>query len=311
MIDVTVDGGRSWTGQATPSTPGPALSGISCPDDNHCMAVGSSPTSPSTGVVLTTRDGGRAWAASTTPAGAIDVINVRCASMADCTAIASDGTNLWSAHSSDFGHTWQREGDLPAGLVDTGSLACTAGGTCLVAGYSATTAGHGQGAVVISTDGGASWTAATVPAGTGLLQGVTCTTATACLAVGTTSTTVSDVVPAHGELLHSTDGGHTWSADSTPPPVDDVYGINCPDQLVCAMVGINWNGGSGVGTGAMAQSTDGGASFTASTTAYTPLGLDALACPTARQCVAVGGDTVARVVLPGVNKSRSGHRSAG
>ena len=52
-----------------------------------------------------------------------------------------------------------------------------------------------------------------------------------------------------------------------------------------------------VGIGAVAQSIDGGLTFTPSLTAYVPLTLTAVACPTSAACVAVGGDTVARVRL--------------
>jgi hypothetical protein len=312
VIDATVDGGLTWAAQSVPHSPSPALSGISCPDARYCMTVGSSSASPATGVVLTTNDGGGAWVDGTVPSNAIDVISVECASVADCTVIAGDGTHFWSDHSVDFGHSWQREGDLPVGLVDTGNMSCTAAGICFVAGYSATTTGHGQGAIVVSVDGGVTWTAADVPAGTGLLHSVTCATATNCLAAGTTATTVSDVVPARGELLHSSDSGHTWTTAATTPPVDDVQAIDCPERLVCAMVGTRWIGRSTIGTGAAARSKNGGVSFAASTTAYTPLGLAALACPTAAQCISVGGDTVARITLPQVKKvgSRTHHRSS-
>jgi photosystem II stability/assembly factor-like uncharacterized protein len=108
---------------------------------------------------------------------------------------------------------------------------------------------------------------------------------------------VSDVVPAKGELLRSSDGGHTWLATAGVPPVDDVYGVACPSARQCAMVGTKWVGFPAVGTGAVAQSLDGGLSFRASTSAYVPISLTALSCPTTSSCVAVGGNTVARLTL--------------
>ena len=63
------------------------------------------------------------------------------------------------------------------------------------------------------------------------------------------------------------------------------------------MVGTDWVGLPAVGTGAVAQSVDGGQTFRASTAAYVPLSLTALACPTSTACVAVGGNTVARLTL--------------
>ena len=170
-------------------------------------------------------------------------------------------STFWSAHSTDFGQTWAREGDLPPGFLDAGDLSCLPGAACLVTGYTATTAGHGQGAIAISTDGGGTWAAAVVPAGTGLLQGAVCATISSCLAVGTTSTTVSAVVPAHGALLTSDDGGHTWVLSAATQPIDDIFGIACPSASICVMVGTNWVGTPAVGTGAVAHSSDGGADF--------------------------------------------------
>ena len=307
VIDATTDGGKTWVAESLALTPTPALAGISCPDANLCMAVGLNGAG-SAGIVLVTRDGGATWTAASVPTGAVVLTSVDCAGTADCTAIASDGTTFWSAHSTDFGGTWTRDGSLPAGLEDAGALSCAVDGTCLVTGFTATTAGHGQGAVAVSIDGGMTWSAATVPAGTGLLQSATCTTVTTCLAVGTTSSTVSAVVPARGAILSSDDGGHTWSATGSPAPVDDMYGIACPSPLICAVVGTDWTGTPAVGEGAVGRSLDGGLTFSASRTEYTPLALTAVACPTTAGCIAVGGNTVAHLTLPRPPRARTATR---
>jgi photosystem II stability/assembly factor-like uncharacterized protein len=296
VVDATVDGGRTWVAQPLALSPGPALTGISCPTAQLCMAVGLN-GSAAEGIVLTTHRGGSVWGQVTTPAGATVITSVECLSAVDCTVIASDGTAYWSAHSADFGHTWQRGGTLPAGLQDAGALSCVIGGPCLVTGLTPTSAGHGQGAIVVSADRGTTWTAANVPTGTGLLQDAVCATVTSCLAAGTTSTTVSAVVPAKGAVLTSQDGGQTWDASPATSSIDDVFGIDCPAPSICTMVGTKWVGHPAVGTGAVAQSHDRGLSFIASTTAYTPLPLTAVACSSRRACVAVGGNTVARLML--------------
>ena len=296
VIDATFDGGQTWVAQPLHLTSAPALTAISCPSARLCMAVGLS-GSASAGIVLTTHDAGSSWRVVGLPAGATVISGVECASAVDCTVIATDGTTFWSAHSNDFGRIWQRGGNLPAGLQDAGSLTCVTGGPCLVTGVTATTAGHGQGAIVISADGGATWTAANVPAKTGLLQSVVCATVTSCMAAGTTSSTISAIVPAKGEMLTSQDGGQTWRQSPAPPSIDDVYGVACPSPRICAMVGTKWVGHPAIGTGGVAQSRDGGAFFTAATTEYTPLPLTALACPSVRRCIGVGGDTLARITL--------------
>ena len=297
VIAATADGGVHWRPQPVSGTFIPQLSAVSCPDVSHCMAVGSNGASvPGSGVVFTTLNGGASWAAVTAPQGALIVGSVVCAATSQCTVIVNDGASTWSARSADFGHTWQRMGNLPTGFVATDAMSCPSHSLCLVGGYTGTSTGHGQGAVARSPDGGQTWTGASVPPGLGLLQDATCLSASTCLAVGSTSTTVSDVVPAHGLLLRSADGGQTWTA-STPPPVDNAYGVACPSVQVCAIVGATWSGSPAVAKGAVAQSRDGGSTFASSSTAYVPLTLTALDCPNARRCVAVGGATVARITL--------------
>jgi photosystem II stability/assembly factor-like uncharacterized protein len=298
VIAATADGGLHWAAQRLTLAVTPDLTGVSCPTLGRCMAVGSTGSNPPTGTVLTTRNGGRTWTAAGTPAGALAVIGVVCTTSTNCTVLVSDGTTLWSDTSLNFGTGWTQKGNLPAGLQDARDLSCTLSGTCLVVGNTPTTTGHGQGAVVISVDAGSTWAAAAVPTGTGLLQSAACASATRCLAVGTTSTTVSGVVPAAGALLLSDDGGHTWTPSPATPPVNNIFGVDCPLVKVCVMVGTRWVGGTAVGTGAVARSTDGGTTFIRSTTAYTPLTLTAVACPTDTTCLAVGGDTVARLTLP-------------
>ena len=61
-------------------------------------------------------------------------------------------------------------GSLPSSFVVDGTLFCVSGGPCLVPGYVPTSAGHGQGALAVSRDGGQTWNGASLPAGTGVLQ---------------------------------------------------------------------------------------------------------------------------------------------
>ena len=297
VIAATVDGGTTWSAQPLSLAATPELSGIACPTDVACMAVGSSGGVPGAGIVLVTHNGGATWTQASVPAGAFVLTAVQCANLSQCTAVISDGTNIWSARTTDFGRTWVQGGTLPAGFSDPRTITCTAG-ICVVAGYVPTTTGHGEGAIALSDDGGQTWVAGTVPSGTGVLQSALCLTALSCVAVGTTSTTVSDIVPATGLVLASADGGHTWTPSPSPPPVDDVYGIACPTAKVCAMVGTRWQGQPAVGTGAVARSQNGGVSFIASSSAYVPLTLTALSCPSVTACVAAGGDTLARISLP-------------
>ncbi len=303
VIVATTNGGATWAAQTVAGGYTPELSGIACPTTKDCLAVGSNGVS--SGVAVVTRDGGAHWASATTPAGAIAVESVVCDGLAECTALVSNGTEVWSSRTTDFGQTWTQMGNLPASFVTDGTLSCLPGGVCLVPGYTPTSAGHGQGALAVSPDGGQTWSSATVPAGTGVLQVAECPSASLCLAAGSTSTTVSDVTAAQGEMLRSVDGGITWST-APAPPIDDAYGMSCPSVQLCALVGANWSGNPAVASGAVAQSSDGGIDFSLSSSAYTPIALTAVDCPSRAACVAVGGDVVARITLVKPRASHTG-----
>ena len=77
------------------------------------------------------------------------------------------------------------------------------------------------------------------------------------------------------------------------------------------MVGTQWQGNPAVGTGAVAQSVNAGTTFRPSSAAYVPLTLTALACPSATACVAVGGDTVARITVAAAKRRPAPQRTHG
>lgn len=279
VIIATKDGGLKWAAQGVGGSVIPQLSGISCPTIHDCMAVGSTGASlPGSDVAYATSDGGTIWSPVAALPGALNMPSVQCASVTDCTAIVSTGSLLATAHTADFGQTWQTESNLPGGFFGDGDLSCDLAGTCLVAGYTPTTTGHGQGAIALSTDGGQTWALATVPAGVGVLQSAACATATVCLAAGTTGTTVSYVVPAQGQLLYSADGGHTWMTTAA-----------------AAAAGAASATGASAGNTGSAGSTTTSTSTTTTTstpaTAPKPLPVDdvfGIACPSARVCALVG-----------------------
>lgn len=314
VIVATKNGGRTWRAQHVAGGSIPELNGVSCPTPKDCVAVGSNGASlPGSGVVVATTNAGATWNPVATPTAALTVISVSCSSATECLAIVSDGTLIWSAISTDLGQAWQREGNLPPFFLAGDDVSCTAGGPCLVAGYAPTGTGTGEGAVALSADGGQTWILASVPNGIGVLRSATCSNETDCLAAGSTSASVNDIVPAQGALLHSTDGGHTWQPATGSPPVANVFDLECPSASLCVMVGTVWKGSPAVGAGGVAQSGDGGTTFHLSSTAYVPLTLTALSCPSATACFAAGGDSLASVTVspPRPHHPRGGAQGRG
>ncbi|MHB8220219.1 MAG: WD40/YVTN/BNR-like repeat-containing protein [Acidimicrobiales bacterium] len=307
VIDATADGGRTWHAQKV-AVPGPtSLTAIACSGTGNCMAVGSADVNgTAVGTVLVTTDGGRVWSSVGPPPGSVDVSAVACAAADQCLVLASGGAGWWSASTADGGQAWQRTGSLPTGFAGADSLSCTGPTQCVTVGYAAKAPGQGTGAAAVTDDGGTSWSAASIPTGTGLLHGVDCPTLLSCIAVGTAATATSDITQAKGQLLTSTDGGHTWTALPTPIGVDDAFSIACPTTTSCIAVGTRWTSSSPpTPTGGVVVSTDAGTSWADPPLRYLPSGLTAVACPGVTTCVAAGGGIVARVVLPAPVRHRA------
>ena len=293
-LDATTDGGTTWSTQTVPAAV-TVLAAISCFDDLDCLAVGSA---GATGAVIATSDGGATWTSEQVPTGAAAVTAVDCTGKRRCVALATDGMTYWSSVTTNGGTTWVRGGDLPAGMTASAELSCPSTLVCLVAGYVPTGPGHGSGAIATTADQGATWGAATLPAGVGLLRGVTCA-GTTCLAAGTTSTATTGFVPGTGQLLTSTDGGATWQLTTTSVTSDDAFAASCPNAKTCVVVGTDWKGSTQpIPTAGIVATLDGGTRWRSASLRYVPVGMASLSCPAVDLCIAAGGNVFVHISLP-------------
>jgi photosystem II stability/assembly factor-like uncharacterized protein len=81
----------------------------------------------------------------------------------------------------------------------------------------------------------------------------------------------------------------TWASSTIGGSVDGLKAVSCASTTVCTAVGY---------TGAIARSTDGGASWTAQTaTPASTEHLDGVSCYSSASCVAVGGDAAGIILL--------------
>jgi len=290
----SADGGVRWSAQTLPPGPGLLLS-VSCPDAAHCVATGLGGPAGN-GLVEATRDGGARWRVLAPPAGATTVLGVQCRTARRCVVLAQDASGTWSASSADGGATWVRGGTLPTAVVADGQLSCEAD-TCAVAGHGPSVGGHAGGALAVSTDGGATWSAPTLAPMTGILHGAACR-ATTCAAIGTSSTAVSDVVPADGQYLASVSGG-PWLLSTAAPPIGDGFALTCRTGRSCVAVGTDWVPSvPPTPIGGVAATADGGRTWTMPKLKQLPGTLTGVACPAPTWCVGVGGDAIARINLP-------------
>lgn len=249
---------------------------------------------------LVSTDGGTSWTGYTGPWGAYVTFNsISCVSASVCWAAGTDKTGSGAvAESTDGGKTWTLK--TPAFLADSGgtrtpnSIDCVSATTCWLAGVSQPTS---QGPEVDeTTNGGATWTSfsnlPTIPRydpdGTYTLDGISCTSALACVVVG--GLTYYD---GKAQVIATTDGGATWSLSSDPT----LAGLQSLFSVACLPVSgglptCHAAGNVGAGGGpAIVTSTDGGATWGGVETDDNTGWLDSISCPDVQHCWAAGAGT--------------------
>ena len=264
-------------------------------------------------VIIDTVDGGQTWAQVATPPGVVEISAVTCLTDGRCVAIGATGMGDVALISTSTGSAWTQAGSLPAGMAGARDVACSNDLDCWVTARSTTAAGAVSGAVALTTDGGASWTAVPTPAGTGLLNGISCiagaTTGngavpgTTTVAGGTGSSTTAPVGHDHHRSDHDHD--HDRPATSTVPPVPvvGVAGVRCTAVGTTSSSLVDPRSGHGV----ILTTANGGASWTQQPISGSVASLADVSCTAVNTCVAVGslGDHRGR---PGSHDSHRVHQ---
>lgn len=297
----------AWTLQSVPAPrstlSGGQLTGVACTSSSSCIAVGNlgsadtGPTSPAT--ILAERRNGNTWSVLSTPNPSGSPRSVlsadACASSSMCMAVgfagnASTSTTGWVGGLAERwnGSSWSIQAvPNPPGSVDTGlgSVSCRSTTSCIAVGtyYKAAAGGGVQPLPLTERWNGTSWSIQPQPAGLGgYLNGVSCSSTTACTAVGTSDVTTPD---GFGYALIEHWNGITWSAHTNQ--IGEASGVACPSATACFAVGsfydsatqsyvpvARWNGT----TWSTQPASNVGGSLTAisclSTTACTAVGYD-------------------------------------
>jgi hypothetical protein len=226
--------GTSWTIQSTPNPTGAthaSLSGVSCPAAGVCTAVGGYSTGTSGGTVAESWNG-TAWTIQATPSGGGTLSAISCTSSAACTAVGSLGASTlaeawngtaWSIQASP-NPTGATRSQLQ-GVSCPSAGACTAVGTYWVSTTSFTMA---------EAWNGTAWSLETTPNPTGAtyssLQALSCSSASACTAVGFSG--ISTLAEAWNGAL--------WSIQATPslsPGASSLSAVSCTGPTFCFAVG--------------------------------------------------------------------------
>jgi hypothetical protein len=216
--------GHSWLIQATPdsqSTSGAvdnSLYSVSCVSADFCEAVGA-------GAGATTQIwNGKAWKAQARPgAQAVQPQEVSCVSTTFC--LSADGSghvDTWN------GSSWSA-GPSVTGFSAVESLSCVSASFCAVVGGGP----PGDDAAVWN---GTSWSDQPTPSGTAL-EGVSCTAATACEAVGQGFDQTSDQDTTAAAVWN----GSAWAVQSIPSPAttqgSSMTAVSCTSAASCTAIG--------------------------------------------------------------------------
>ena len=295
----------AWRVQPTPNPTVPGGGGmgsVSCFSATTCVAVGNALNSAAVGTaVALVRDGTR-WRLQTAPAPAgataSGLSGVSCTAADACTAVGaytSRTGRVLSMAEQWNGTSWRLQAiPSPAGTGNSRlfTISCTAASACTAVGeYFSSSAGATL--PLAERWNGSRWAiqATPSPAGTGPtgLQAVSCTTADACTAVGSTDSPEGIVV-----TLAEFWNGTSWTIQPSPNPAgatdSGFNAVSCTSPQACTATGSyesddttltlaeRWNG-----TGWTVQPTPNPAE-TASAV------LNGVSCTSARACTTVGID---------------------
>jgi len=288
--------GTSWTVQAAlnASADDVQLDGVACTSTDVCIAVGDVSNATSASPLTATWDG-TSWTQQSdpNPSGSDEafVSGVSCGSADDCTSVGeeypSDGVSPPEAFVQRWdGTSWTAESTPSTqpldGVTCPGRNACTA---------------VGSGGVAEAWNG-ATWTSqpapSTVSVPTGSMTSISCAAVDQCEAVGATLYGIASYVPWLTTPAAEGWNGSAWTvqAVANPPDGDTVLlkGVSCASPTACVAVGSEFPFNLAT-PGAVAERWD-GSSWTVLQTQDPPNGtnseLNAVACPGADTCVAVG-----------------------
>jgi photosystem II stability/assembly factor-like uncharacterized protein len=187
-------------------------------------------------------------------------------------SVAQPGT--WTVPSNEASAPFvPTPGGAEQGVGSFNDVTCPTASNCVAVGGDSNL----DGVAATSSDGGSSWTSASVEIGQPELDAVSCFSASNCVAVGV------------GDGATSSDGGASWTSVSIPTPNTTLLGVSCPTSLFCVGVGVTPVEANPY-QGEVLVSSDGGSTWsTPQLPAYVGA-LGSVDCPSASFCVAVGAE---------------------
>src|ERR1700722_1031424 len=252
LMFTTTDSGQSWTTLPLPGGTGDAALLLSCATPLDCDSLQNVPGPAGLGGIRyisnVTTDGGHTWSSSAMP-GTFRGYALVCSTADLCIAAGTEPTTYRITdpttqgrpaavlYSSDGGVTWTR-GVVPAGGDVIGSMSCADPSNCMAIDTTLGT-GHRMSGVLITDNGGQSWSAS--PSGNltqSNLVSISCPTDSDCWVSGSTLPAGGgEKADQQGGILSTHDGGQTWTSEQVPTdqgvPLGVIGGLACPAVSDC------------------------------------------------------------------------------
>jgi hypothetical protein len=278
----------------TPLTIG-GLNDVSCLSATDCMAVGDETTSTGTHTLAESWDG-TSWSIVSTPdQGSYGSFlnGISCTSASNCTAVGTYLLNAAGSMQATLVETWDGTSWSIVSSPNAGTqqqalllhVSCTSATDCTAVGWYQTLATVVIPQTLVEQWDGTSWSVVSSPDpnDADVLLDVSCSSASACVAVGVT------YIAGNEQTLVESWDGTSWSVVSSPSPnpFDVLNGVACTSATNCFAVGSS---AALAGTETLVESWDGTSWSVVSSPNQGTLGSDlqSVSCVSSTFCQAAG-----------------------
>lgn len=214
----------------------PTLASVSCVSATDCVAVGSTGSLPGGGQSRSLAEtwNGTSWTVMSVPdVGELSAVS--CTSATACVAVGTQArVERWD------GSNWKVQRTPKLAALTDGSLlsvSCVSASACTAVGGIEQAVAATNSAPLAERWNGKRWSIESVPhPAAALLQGVSCTSRTNCVAVGTNITPITAAAPPVAEHWN----GRTWKSahiPSVPKVIANLTGVSCASRNACTAVG--------------------------------------------------------------------------
>ncbi len=237
--------GAAETGSSRPQLSGSnfSLDGVACPGPSTCLAVGGYDNRSGVVLPLSQQWNGKAWSAVQTPGSDFsELADVSCPDTSNCMAV---GTSRYGTLAESWnGTAWTivpSPAPTGANSSDLISVSCPNSTSCAAVGSFVN--GSGATATLAEEWNGSTWSLIHSPNRSGAtgseLDGVSCTSASSCVAVGDSFNNVGN-----SRTLAESWNGATWSIVPSPNPAkgqeNTLSSASCISTTNCTAVGDYW-----------------------------------------------------------------------